>query len=247
MLLEGKTAVIYLEARLRAPAVLRVSRASRAGGTRSSCPRLARPGAAATSCRRASAGRGATRAQQGVFSTRVSPPADPDRAASGGGPVRSRPAAGPGARPRSGGGDTHRRRQGGAESDVGKRSILADAHKGGAMSRLIISTATTVDAVMTVEDWYVSEGEHDRAGLELFDRAGALVLGRKNYEGLAAFWAPLTGPCGGPGQPLAEVRRLTDAPGAADMECHADRGRPRSCRVEAEGGARRRSALVRLR
>ena len=62
------------------------------------------------------------------------------------------------------------------------------------MSSLIISTAITVDAVMTVEDWYVSEGEHDRAGLELFDRAEALVLGRKNYEGLAAFWASLTGP-----------------------------------------------------
>ena len=58
------------------------------------------------------------------------------------------------------------------------------------MSRLIISTAMTVDGVMSVEDWYVSEGGHDRAGLDLFDRAAALVLGRKNYEGLAAYWAP---------------------------------------------------------
>ena len=72
------------------------------------------------------------------------------------------------------------------------------------MSRLIISTATTVDAVMTVEDWYVSEGEHDRAGLELFDRAEALVLGRKNYEGLAAFWAPLTGPWADRVNPLSK-------------------------------------------
>jgi dihydrofolate reductase len=62
------------------------------------------------------------------------------------------------------------------------------------MGKLIISTAMTVDGVMSVEDWYVSEGGHDRAGLELFDRAAATVLGRKNYEGLAAFWEPLTGP-----------------------------------------------------
>ena len=61
------------------------------------------------------------------------------------------------------------------------------------MSRLIISTAMTVDGVMSVEEWYVSEGEHDRAGLEQFDRAAALVLGRKNYEGLAGFWSSMTG------------------------------------------------------
>ena len=30
------------------------------------------------------------------------------------------------------------------------------------MSRLIISTAITVDGVMTVEDWYVSEGRAPR-------------------------------------------------------------------------------------
>jgi dihydrofolate reductase len=62
------------------------------------------------------------------------------------------------------------------------------------MGKLIISTAMTVDGVMSVEDWYVPEGEHDQAGLELFDRAAATVLGRKSFEGLAAFWAPMTGP-----------------------------------------------------
>jgi hypothetical protein len=41
------------------------------------------------------------------------------------------------------------------------------------MSRLIISTAMTVDGVISVEDWYVPEGGHDRAGLEQFDRAAA--------------------------------------------------------------------------
>ena len=61
------------------------------------------------------------------------------------------------------------------------------------MSRLIISTQLTVDGVMSVEDWYVAEGGHNQAGLELFDQAAALVLGRKNYEGLAAYWPTTTG------------------------------------------------------
>jgi hypothetical protein len=61
------------------------------------------------------------------------------------------------------------------------------------VSRLIISTAMTVDGVMSVEEWYVPEGGHDRAGMEQFDHAAAMLLGRKNYEGLAAFWSPMTG------------------------------------------------------
>ena len=51
----------------------------------------------------------------------------------------------------------------------------------------------TVDGVIEVTDWYVSEGEHDRAGLEWFDQAEAMVLGRKTYEGLAGYWSPLEG------------------------------------------------------
>ena len=46
---------------------------------------------------------------------------------------------------------------------------------------------------MTVEDWYVSEGGHDRAGLDLFDQAAALRPRTEDYEGLAAYWAPMTG------------------------------------------------------
>ena len=61
------------------------------------------------------------------------------------------------------------------------------------MSRLIISTAMTVDGVMTVEEWFVAEGEHDRASRKQFDGSAGFVLGRKNYEGLAGYWAPLTG------------------------------------------------------
>ena len=61
------------------------------------------------------------------------------------------------------------------------------------MSRLIVSTAMTLDGVISVEDWYVPGGGHDRAGLEQFDQAAALLLGRKTYEGLAGYWSPLTG------------------------------------------------------
>ncbi len=61
------------------------------------------------------------------------------------------------------------------------------------MSRLIVSTAMTVDAVISVSDWYVSEGEHDAAGRAQFEQSEAMLLGRTTYEGLAAYWAPITG------------------------------------------------------
>jgi dihydrofolate reductase len=53
------------------------------------------------------------------------------------------------------------------------------------MNRLILSTTMTVDAVISVADWYVSEGEHDRAAREQFEQPAAMLLGRKTYEGLA--------------------------------------------------------------
>jgi dihydrofolate reductase len=61
------------------------------------------------------------------------------------------------------------------------------------MATLIVSTAITVDGVMSVEEWFVSDGGHDRAGRELFARASAVLLGRRNYEGLAAYWSQETG------------------------------------------------------
>jgi dihydrofolate reductase len=62
------------------------------------------------------------------------------------------------------------------------------------VNRLIVSTTMTVDAVISVSEWYVSEGEHDRAAREQFEQAEAMLLGRTTYEGLAAYWSPLTGP-----------------------------------------------------
>jgi dihydrofolate reductase len=62
------------------------------------------------------------------------------------------------------------------------------------VNRLIVSTTMTVDAVISVSEWYVSEGEHDRVAREQFEQAEAMLLGRTTYEGLAAYWSPLTGP-----------------------------------------------------
>ena len=62
------------------------------------------------------------------------------------------------------------------------------------MGKLVISTAMTVDGLIDVTDWYVSEGGHDRASLDQFHEADAMLLGRKTYEGLAGFWSPLEGP-----------------------------------------------------
>lgn len=62
------------------------------------------------------------------------------------------------------------------------------------MSRLINTTAMTVDGVTDVGEWYVAEGGHDAAGREQFDGAAGMVMGRKTYEGLAGFWPEQTGP-----------------------------------------------------
>ena len=59
------------------------------------------------------------------------------------------------------------------------------------MGRLIVSTQMTVDGVIDVGEWYVVDGGHDRAGKDQLARASAVLLGRKTYEGLAAYWSPL--------------------------------------------------------
>jgi dihydrofolate reductase len=61
------------------------------------------------------------------------------------------------------------------------------------MGRLISTTTMTVDAVIDVAGWYVSEGGHDQAAREQFVGAPGVVLGRKTYEGLAGYWPEQTG------------------------------------------------------
>jgi len=61
------------------------------------------------------------------------------------------------------------------------------------MSRLINTTTMTVDGVIDVGEWYVSGGGHDRAARDQFTGAAGMLMGRKTYEGLAAFWPEQTG------------------------------------------------------
>jgi dihydrofolate reductase len=62
------------------------------------------------------------------------------------------------------------------------------------MGRLINTTGMTIDGVVEVSDWFVPGGEHNDASLALFDDRAALLLGRKTYEGLAAYWPTQSGP-----------------------------------------------------
>jgi dihydrofolate reductase len=73
------------------------------------------------------------------------------------------------------------------------------------MSKLIISTAMTVDGVIDGFDWYVSEGGHDQAGRDQFNGAGAMLLGRKTYEGLAGYWPTQEGPWADMLNPMPKV------------------------------------------
>ena len=73
------------------------------------------------------------------------------------------------------------------------------------MSKLIISIASTVDGVIDGFEWYVTEGEHDQAGRDQFTGAGAMLLGRKTYEGLAGYWPSQEGAWADMLNPLPKV------------------------------------------
>jgi dihydrofolate reductase len=59
------------------------------------------------------------------------------------------------------------------------------------MTKVINSTAMTVDGLIDVADWYVQGGEASDVAFDLIHDAEALLMGRKTYEGLAAYWSPL--------------------------------------------------------
>ena len=62
------------------------------------------------------------------------------------------------------------------------------------MGKVIGWTTMTLDGVATVGEWYVSEGGHDQAAREVFERAAAMLLGRKSYEGFLGYWPEQEGP-----------------------------------------------------
>lgn len=64
------------------------------------------------------------------------------------------------------------------------------------MGRLIINVATTVDGAFEApapepQGWLVTDPDSMQAGLEMWQAADAMVLGRKTYEGLSAAWPQL--------------------------------------------------------
>jgi len=62
------------------------------------------------------------------------------------------------------------------------------------VGRLILQTTMTVDALITVSDWFISEGGHDAASRDLIAGSDGMVLGRKTYDGLAGYWTEQEGP-----------------------------------------------------
>jgi dihydrofolate reductase len=61
------------------------------------------------------------------------------------------------------------------------------------IGKLAITTTMTVDGLIDVGEWFVSEGANDAAAREQFLGDAAMLLGRKTYEGLAAYWSTTTG------------------------------------------------------
>ena len=79
-----------------------------------------------------------------------------------------------------------------------------------------------MDGVTDVGEWYVADGEHDRASLDQFDGAAGMLLGRKPYEGLAGFWPNQTGTWADMLNPLPKFCRLSHPgrPARLERHCH---------------------------
>lgn len=62
------------------------------------------------------------------------------------------------------------------------------------MGKLIASTQATLDGVIDpVGEWVQPGGDHGEYSFERQEKSAGLVLGRKTYEGLAAYWPNETG------------------------------------------------------
>ncbi|MGH2922451.1 MAG: dihydrofolate reductase family protein, partial [Solirubrobacterales bacterium] len=61
--------------------------------------------------------------------------------------------------------------------------------KGTEMGKLIATTQATLDGVVDpVADWVMPGGDHGEYSFERQSGSGAMLLGRKTYEGLAGYW-----------------------------------------------------------
>jgi dihydrofolate reductase len=62
------------------------------------------------------------------------------------------------------------------------------------MGKLIATTQATVDGVIDpVGEWVQADGDHGTYSFERQARSSGMVLGRKTYVGLAAYWPSQTG------------------------------------------------------
>jgi dihydrofolate reductase len=62
------------------------------------------------------------------------------------------------------------------------------------MGKLIATTQATLDGVIDpVGEWVRPEGDHGEHSFERQARSSGMVLGRKTFEGLAAYWPGKTG------------------------------------------------------
>jgi len=62
------------------------------------------------------------------------------------------------------------------------------------MGKLIATTQATIDGVIDpVGEWVQPEGDHGDHSFERQSASAGLVLGRKTFEGLAAYWPSKTG------------------------------------------------------
>jgi dihydrofolate reductase len=62
------------------------------------------------------------------------------------------------------------------------------------MGKLIATTQATLDGVVDpVAEWVQPDGDHGHYSFERQAQSGGLLLGRKTFEGLAAYWPDKTG------------------------------------------------------
>jgi hypothetical protein len=84
----------------------------------------------------------------------------------------------------------------------------------------------TVDGVIDVGDWFVAVGDHDDAARSLFETDdAAMLVGRKSFEGFAAYLAVGDGAMGRCPEPDTEVRRNPERARPARLERDRHRGR----------------------